>query len=175
MEGYIAQILFFAGNFAPRFWAFCDGQIININSNTALFSLLGFTYGGNGQTTFALPDFRGRVPIGVGQGPGLSETSLGESSGAPTATLVVPQMPAHSHAATVSVAAASSNGSSATPVGNVFATSSALAYGTGTNVAALGTTLTLGPAGGDQAFTVQQPTLAVCFIICLSGYYPSRP
>src|SRR6188768_4319530 len=87
----------FAGNFAPRNWAFCQGQILSIAQNTALFSLLGTTYGGNGQTTFALPDFRGRVAVGTGQGPGLSNITLGEVSGTPTVTLTSQQMPIHSH------------------------------------------------------------------------------
>ena len=96
-EPYIAGIVLFAGNFAPRGWAFCNGQILSIAQNTALFSLLGTTYGGNGQTTFALPDLRGRVPIQPGQGPGLPLYDLGEAGGAPTTTLVANNLPAHSH------------------------------------------------------------------------------
>src|SRR6187551_745598 len=98
MDGYIAQILFFAGNFAPRNWAFCAGQLLSIASNTALFSLIGTTYGGNGTTTFALPDFRGRTAVGTGQGPGLANITLGEVAGAATTTLLVTQIPAHTHA-----------------------------------------------------------------------------
>src|SRR6188768_3694227 len=93
----------FAGNFAPRNWAFCQGQILSIAQNTALFSLLGTTYGGNGQTTFALPDFRGRVAVGTGQGPGLANITLGELSGSPTVTLTINNMPAHNHPLTGSV------------------------------------------------------------------------
>lgn len=101
MEGYIAQIILFAGTFAPRGWAFCQGQILSISQNTALFSLLGTTYGGNGQTTFALPDLRGRAPIGTGQGPGLSSISLGQMAGTENVTLLITQLPAHTHTVTV--------------------------------------------------------------------------
>src|SRR5215204_3802779 len=96
-EGTIAEIRLFAGNFAPRSWAFCQGQIMSIAQNTALFSILGTTYGGNGQTTFALPDFRGRVAVGAGGGPGLVNISLGEVSGEPTHTLIRQEMPSHNH------------------------------------------------------------------------------
>src|SRR6187399_1257120 len=97
-EPFLAEIVMFAGNFAPRGWAFCQGQILAISQNTALFSLLGTTYGGNGQTTFALPDLRGRVPVGTGQGPGLPTMDLGQVGGEPTHTLITTEMPAHQHA-----------------------------------------------------------------------------
>jgi microcystin-dependent protein len=174
MEGYIAQLLFFAGNFAPKNWAFCDGQILNISSNTALFALIGTMYGGNGTTTFALPDFRGRVPMGMGQGPGLQYIDQGQKLGAPTVTITNAQIPSHTHIASASVAAASSNGNNASPVGNIFATSAANAYGISANGAAAGTSLTLANAGSNLAFSVQQPTLAVSFVICLFGIFPSR-
>ena len=93
----IGEIRLFAGNFAPRSWMFCQGQLLSIAQNTALFSILGTTYGGNGQTTFALPDLRGRVPINPGQGPGLPPYTLGEQGGTPTHTLISPEMPAHAH------------------------------------------------------------------------------
>lgn len=176
MDGYIAQILFFAGNFAPKNWAFCSGQIISIASNTALFSLLGTTYGGNGSTTFGLPDFRGRVPMGYGQGPGLYPVQLGEKQGSPTVTLTTANMPAHIHNGSVSVATASTNGSEASPVGNIFATAAANAYTSNANANGYlaGATLNLGQAGSSQPFSIQQPTLCVNFIICLYGAYPSR-
>ena len=98
MEGYLAQIMFMALNFTPRNWAPCDGRLISIASNTALFSLLGTTYGGNGTTTFALPDLRGRVPVGQGSGPGLSPYSLGQMGGVETVTLTTTQIPSHTHA-----------------------------------------------------------------------------
>src|SRR5687767_4659649 len=106
-EPFIAQITLFAGNFAPRGWAFCQGQILSIAQNTALFSLLGTTYGGDGQTTFALPDLRGRVPVGTGQGPGLSPYQAGQKSGVENTTLLSTQMPAHVHTANTTVTPAS--------------------------------------------------------------------
>jgi microcystin-dependent protein len=115
MEGYIAEIRLFAGNFAPRNWAFCQGQIMSISQNTALFSLLGTTYGGNGQTTFALPDFRGRVAVGTGQGPGLPNMTLGEMSGEPTHTLIVTEIPMHNHTINGSASGLANN---ANPTGN---------------------------------------------------------
>jgi microcystin-dependent protein len=96
-DPFLAEIMIFGGNFAPRGWAFCDGQIMSIAQNTALFSLLGTTFGGNGQTTFALPDLRGRVPLHAGSGPGLSNYSLGEMGGQQSVTLTTSQMPAHNH------------------------------------------------------------------------------
>src|SRR5215212_11299169 len=96
-EPFLGQIMMFAGNFAPRGWAFCSGQILPIAQNTALFSILGTTFGGNGQTTFALPDLRGRAPVGPGQGPGLSNIDLGQPSGTENVTLISSQMPIHNH------------------------------------------------------------------------------
>src|SRR5262245_42833413 len=119
MDSFIGSIILFAGNFAPRGWAFCQGQILSIAQNTALFSILGTTYGGNGQTTFALPDLRGRVPIGTGQGPGLSNIDLGEQSGSENVTLLASNMPPHTHDY---IPAASQTGSSDSPVGLVPAT-----------------------------------------------------
>jgi microcystin-dependent protein len=103
MEGTIGEIRMFAGTFAPRTWAFCSNQLISIAQNTALFSILGTTYGGNGQTTFALPDFRGRVAVGTGTGPGLPNVQLGQMAGTPTVTLLTTNMPAHNHAVTGTV------------------------------------------------------------------------
>src|SRR3954471_16909667 len=97
MDGTIGEIRLFAGNFAPRNWAFCNGQLMPIAQNTALFSILGTTFGGNGQTTFGLPDFRGRVSVGTGQGTGLTNHDLGEQSGTENVTLSTAQMPAHTH------------------------------------------------------------------------------
>ena len=98
-EPFLGEIIMFAGNFAPRGWALCNGQILSIAQNTALFSILGTTYGGDGQSTFALPDLRGRVPTGTGQGPGLPAVVLGEAAGTPTVTLTINQLPTHNHQA----------------------------------------------------------------------------
>ena len=115
-EPYIGQISIFAGNFAPRGWAQCNGQLLSIAQTTALFSILGTTYGGDGRVTFALPDLRGRVPVHMGQGPGLSNYVEGESSGSETVTLISTQMPAHTHVVTCSGSGASSdNPSNAVP------------------------------------------------------------
>src|SRR5688572_18111229 len=111
MDEFIAIIKMFGGNFAPRGWALCNGQILSIAQNTALFSLLGTTFGGNGQTTFALPDLRGRVPIHPGQGPGLSNYSLGQQAGTETVTLTINNMPAHGHPFAVPASSAEGNDS----------------------------------------------------------------
>jgi microcystin-dependent protein len=194
VEGYIAQIIMFAGNFAPRNWAFCSGQILSIAQNTALFSLLGTTYGGNGQTTFALPDLRGRVPVGTGQGPGLANVVLGEVSGAPTHTLTINEMPSHNHTATFNGSTSALNAATVkatlqapaagallakgvdsvgTAVPLVYAptgTAAPVALG-GLNVAG---TVTVGFNGGSQPFSVMQPYLGMNYVICLFGIFPSR-
>src|SRR5512139_1201847 len=125
MEAFIGSIVLFAGNFAPRGWALCQGQILSIAQNTALFSILGTTYGGNGQTTFALPDLRGRVAVGTGQGPGLPAINLGEVAGELTHTLIVTEMPAHTHTTQTQINAAAGGGNSASPAGNFSAASTA--------------------------------------------------
>ncbi len=170
MDPYIGQIMMFGGNFAPRGWALCNGQLLSIAQNTALFSILGTTYGGNGQTTFGLPDLRGRAPIHWGQGPGLTNRALGESGGEETVTLSAAQMPAHSHVAH----AASGGGSTASPQNAVWAASTARdnIYATAAN-----TTLSpsaIGPAGGGQPHDNMPPYQAVSYIIALEGIYPPR-
>lgn len=163
----------FGGNFAPRNWAFCDGQQISIAQNTALFSLLGTTYGGNGQTTFGLPELRGRLPMHPGSGPGLSSRSLGERSGAESVTLTSGQMPAHTHAIGTGAGSAPN---SAIPVGRFPA-----APASGTPYAETGGALMAGAGGGvtgaqggGQPHNNLMPSLCVNFIICLFGIYPSR-
>ena len=180
MEGYIAEIRMFAGNFAPRNWAFCQGQILSIAQNTALFSLLGTTYGGNGQTTFALPDLRGRVPVGTGQGPGLPSMNLGEVSGSPTNTLLINNLPAHNHTLN-----ASGNGPTLnTAAGNLLASQSRSNGGTMPNVYAPTANVNpiplpmsssaIGVTGGSQPVNNMQPYLGMNYIICLFGIFPSR-
>lgn len=171
LEPFIAGIVLFAGNFAPRGWAFCNGEILSIAQNTALFSLLGTTYGGDGQTTFALPDLRGRVPVGTGNGPGLPSISLGQAAGEPTHTLILTEIPAHNH----SLNAFSEPGDNSAPQNNLLANSGA----TDREYRATGTNVVMGPsaiglAGGSQPHNNMQPYLGMNYIIALVGIYPSR-
>jgi microcystin-dependent protein len=169
---FLGEIKMFAGNFAPRSYAFCSGQILAIAQNTALFSILGTTYGGNGQTTFALPNLQGRVPIHAGQGPGLSTYSLGQVGGTETVTLNINQIPSHTHLLTAN----NGPGTSAAPANNmVLAGSTARDRVYTTNPA----NVTLAPnavgnAGGSQPFSNIQPYLAINFIIAIEGIFPSR-
>lgn len=166
-EPFIGEIRIFGFNFAPRGWANCAGQILSIAQNTALFSLLGTTYGGNGQTTFALPDLRGRAPLNFGQGPGLSNYTLGQSSGTETVTLTQNEMPQHNHGVN-----ASSQPANATRPGNAFPS------GGGTyQTAPDGTTMAqqmIALAGGSQPHNNLQPYLALNICIALEGIFPSR-
>jgi microcystin-dependent protein len=158
-------------NFAPRNWAFADGSLLSIAQNSALFSLLGTTYGGNGQTTFALPDLRGRVPVGVtnSQAPGLSNYVLGQVAGTETVTLINNQMPAHNHF----LAASSEDAAVKTPGGNVLATTTSPAYVSGPIDATMNPA-SIGVSGGSQPHPNMQPYLALNWIIALNGIYPSR-
>jgi microcystin-dependent protein len=167
-EPFIATIVAFGGNFAPRGWAFCNGQILAISQNTALFSILGTTYGGNGQTTFALPDLRGRVPVHQGQGPGLSSYSLGQAAGAESTTLTLNQIPQHGHP----VGASSSDAASKNPSGRFPAVTETPVYGDSSN-ASMNAAM-VGQAGASQPHDNIQPYLALSFIIALEGIFPSR-
>jgi microcystin-dependent protein len=167
MEPFIGTIIQFGGNFAPRGWAFCDGQLLPISQNSALFSILGTTYGGDGQTTFALPDLRGRVAIHPGTGPGLRPYTLGEKGGQESVTLTVNNMPSHNH----SFSGISGDAKAETPAGNILG--NATIYSGGTPNAPLNAAV-IGNAGGSQPFSVQQPYQCVNFIIALTGIYPSR-
>ena len=178
MDGTIAEIRLFAGNFAPRNWAFCNGQLLAIATNTALFSLLGTNYGGNGTVTFGLPDFRGRVPVGTGSGPGLSTIVLGQVAGAPTVTLNTLNMPAHNHTVTGSLTMGAKNGAgnSISPTGNYPAQGTTNAYSNtpDAQMAPLSGSLTAGVNGGSQPFSIMPPYLGMNFIICMFGIFPSR-
>jgi microcystin-dependent protein len=167
-EPFLGQIYLVPYNFAPRGFAFCAGQILPIAQNTALFSLLGTTYGGNGQTTFALPDLRGRVPVGTGQGPGLSNIDLGQVGGSETATLTQNQLPAHNHLASATQA----TGTSTRPSSQFPAAGQAI-YGAPSD----GTTLNpafIQNAGGSQPFSIRSPYLGLNYVIALQGIFPSR-
>lgn len=164
----------FAGNFAPRGYAFCSGQILSIAQNSALFALVGTTYGGNGQTTFALPDLRGRVPIHQGSGPGLSNYSLGQQGGSENTTLTINQLPAHTHAATTQTNASSGEATDTLPTGNNLASGNQYASTNNVQMSASATQVNIGVTGGNQPFSIIQPYLAINFIIALEGIFPSR-
>lgn len=170
-EPFIGSIVLFCGNFAPKGWATCDGQLLSIAQNSALFSILGTTFGGDGRTTFALPDLRGRVPLHPGSGPGLSVYQLGQHLGVESVTLALPQMPAHNHTATPSCS--DGTPTSPSPVGAVMANPdpTQLYASSGTDAMAPITSTT---AGGNQPHENRQPLLAINFIIALEGIFPSR-
>ena len=174
MEGYIAEIRLFAGNYAPKSWAFCAGQILAIAQNTALFSILGTTYGGNGVTTFGLPDLRGRVPIGPGQGPGLPNVYQGEVAGYNTATLTTDNLPSHNHPASVND---DTNSMANTGAGNYLNSKTE----SGESIAASGPSSpavlnagTVGNTGSNLPLSIMQPYTGLYYIICLYGIFPSR-
>jgi microcystin-dependent protein len=170
-DPFVAEIRVFAFTFAPRGWAFCDGQLLPISQNTALFSLLGTTYGGDGKSTFALPDLQGRVPMHPGQGPGLSLHDLGEQNGTEFVTLLESEMPAHGHVLNANAAP----GNRTSPAGNSLArTSGAAPYApAGTPNVTLDPSA-LAPNGGDQLHNNMQPYLTVNFCIALQGVFPPR-
>jgi len=170
-EPFIAEIRIFAGNFAPRSWAFCNGQLLPVAQNTALFSLVGTTYGGDGRTTFGLPDLQGRAPMHPGRGPGLTSRRLGEKTGAETATVSDAQMASHSHSARGSEnpAVASAPSSNYVARGGGRGANAYLNADTG-----VGLSKELLPTGGGQAHNNMQPYLSMNFIIALEGLYPSR-
>ena len=173
-EPFLAEIRMFGGNFAPKGWALCNGQLLSIAQNTALFSLLGTTFGGNGQTTFGLPDLRGRLPIHAGQGPGLSNRSLGEMAGSESVTVVVSQMPAHNHTFAPpcsNVAGGVADPTNNYPAGQDVNTGPFNYNSTTTGAEAAGLT---GVQGGGQPLPTMPPFLCVNFIIALEGIFPSR-
>ena len=170
-DPFVAEIRIFPFNFAPTGWAWCDGQLLPLSQNTALFSLLGTVYGGNGKTNFALPDLQGRVPMHPGQGPGLSLHDLGETGGSETVALLESEIPSHSHALRVSQA----DGTSRVPAGNLHATGIGLAqYTDATSPLVQLSTQAEAPAGGDQAHNNMQPYLTCYFCIALVGVFPPR-
>jgi microcystin-dependent protein len=187
MEGTIGEIRMFAGNFAPRNWAYCAGQLLSISQNDALFSILGCTYGGDCRTSFALPDLRGRAPIGPGQGPGLVDYRLGQRGGNDSGQLTVLSLATHSHSLTGSISAIVAHGANSgagdleeaennVPAGY----DGAAAYSDETDgfmaddVTGVSSTLQTSFAGGSQQFNKMPPYLTMSYIICLFGIYPSR-
>lgn len=170
-EPYVGEIRLFAGSFAPAGWASCDGQLLAISENEALFSLLGTTYGGDGRTTFGLPDMRGRVPIHVGQGPGLSPRALGASGGTETATVTTAQLPAHTHQAS----GADDTNVGPDPAGGLLGHPAKNTYRSpwgGPEVAMADAGLS--PTGGGRPHDNLMPFQVLQFIISLFGVYPSR-
>ncbi len=202
MDGYLGTIVMWPMDWAPQNWAICDGAVIAVQQNTALFSLLGTKFGGNGTTTFALPDLRGRMPIGMGQGTGLPSYTLGQQGGMANTTLTQSNLPSHTHPATMSLtglgATTTLNVSTQGGGSNTPATGASLCATTGgpggadiyitpaptANLVALGNistavsgsgTVTVDATGNGQAFDNHPPYLGINFIICVSGMYPSRP
>jgi microcystin-dependent protein len=169
-DPFVAEIRIFPFTFAPKGWAWCDGQLLPLSQNTALFSLLGTTYGGNGKSNFALPDLQGRGAMHPGQGPGLSLHDLGETGGSETVTLIQSEIPVHTHA----LRAASEAGEENDPQGAALGVTIGNAlYNNGASLAAMAPE-TLAPAGGDQPHNNMQPYLTFYFCIALQGVFPPR-
>ncbi len=169
-EPFVGEIRMFAGNFAPRGWAFCDGQLLAVSQNDALFSLLGTIYGGDGRTTFGLPDLRGRIPLHQGQGPGLSSRRLGSKSGAENETLTTNQLASHTHDWNGNTADATEAG----PQGRVLGKPTGLRFFEPAGQDASLASSTIANTGGSRSHTNLMPTLCIHFIIALFGIYPSR-
>lgn len=168
---YVGQIKMFAGNFAPAGWMFCEGQLLPISEYETLFVIIGTTYGGDGQTTFALPDLRGRLPMHTGTGQGLTPRVIGEMGGSENVTLTINQMPAHNHL----VNAVTADGNQSTPTGSLYANTKVLdkEYSDAASNTVMKSTM-VGNTGGNQSIDNRQPSLAVSFIISLYGIFPSQ-
>jgi microcystin-dependent protein len=183
MNFYLAQIVLFAGDFAPKNFLTCSGQILSIAQNQALFALLGTTYGGNGVSTFQLPDLRGSVIVSAGQGPGRSNYSLGQTGGTENVTLTSNNLPSHTHtvtSATVTINANDGRADATSPNGAALAQQSqtpvyaATSDGTKMSAKAATLTVTVGPAGGNQPMAILSPYLTLNYCICVSGLFPPR-
>jgi len=169
---FIGEIRMFAGNFAPRGWALCNGQILPVSQNDALFSLFGTIYGGDGRTTFALPDLRGRVPIHWGNGPGLTSRRIGEKGGAERVTLTADQLPSHKH----TLRGTTANATSRDPAGRLLAAGTSTAYG-GSQSSADRVNMhsaATGNSGGSQPHDNVMPFQCINYIVALTGVFPSR-
>lgn len=172
MTPFVGQVMLFAGNFAPRGWALCDGQLLPISSYTALFSIIGTTYGGDGKTTFALPDLRGRCPIHMGHGSGLSSRSIGSKGGQEDVTLTTDQTPSHNHA----VNCTDEPGNQGKPGGAILGAETAAAtdaYFTGSATTTMRSDA-IGNTGGSRPHNTMQPFLTMNYVIALEGVFPSR-
>ena len=169
-DPFVAEIRIFPFNFAPKGWAWCDGQLMPLSQNTALFSLLGTTYGGDGRSNFALPDLQGRAPMHPGQGPGLSSHDLGETGGSETVTLLGSEMPAHAHAVSVSAGDGTDTGPGNSQLAGGIGIAAYAAPGALTQLNASA----IAPAGGDQPHNNLQPYLTFYFNIALQGVFPPR-
>ena len=173
-EPFIAEIRIFAGNFAPRGWAFCDGQLLPISQNTALFSLIGTTYGGDGRSTTALPDLQGRAPMHPGRGPGLTQRRLGERGGTDSVQLTRGQMPLHRHSQQAAEPGRRTVGDTLQPTNAyVAAPQSGNFFAPAQNMTPMADSM-VAETGGTQAHDNMQPFLTMNFIIALQGLYPSR-
>ncbi|MFZ1677588.1 MAG: tail fiber protein [Saprospiraceae bacterium] len=172
MDPFVAEIRIFSGNFAPKGWSTCDGQLMPISQNTALFSLLGTMYGGDGRSTFGLPDLQDSVPMFWGQGPGLSLRSLGETGGSANVTIIASEFPAHNH----NILGAADPGDTNIAKGNAITRSAggSVYNATLTNAAQLAPTA-LNVIGGSLPHNNMQPVLTLLFIIALQGVFPQRP
>ena len=177
MEGVIGYTTMFAGNFAPKNWAFCQGQIINIAQNTALFSILGTVYGGNGTTTFGLPNLIGRQVVGQGTGPGLSTYKLGQVGGSETVTLSPRQMPAHVHPIQITATPQGfdDTGTTSSPNG-VYAINGSTGYSGAPNVnmASYSGTVEMTTSGSDVPYGIMPAYMALNYVICMYGVFPAR-
>jgi microcystin-dependent protein len=173
-DPFVAEIRIFAGNFPPNGWALCNGQIMSISQNTALFSLLGTTYGGNGTSTFALPNLQGQTPLQQGQGPGLTPRNLGEVSGEPTVTLLSNEIPAHNHF--FEAGSGGKSGDVKTPTGNALSSGpqTDITYSIVATPNIQMSPLALTPAGGNLPHNNLMPYLTLNFIIALQGVFPPR-
>jgi microcystin-dependent protein len=171
-EPFVGEIRMFAGNFAPRGWALCDGQLLAVSQNDALFSLLGTIYGGDGRTTFGLPDLRGRIPVHAGTGPGLSQRRLGAKGGAENVTLTTNQLPPHRHNVKSLNFVGDSDGGNNPDAQSVAAGTNSRTYGeqfdAGFSINSIGNT------GGSRSHDNIMPSLCINYIIALVGIYPSR-
>ena len=177
-DPFVGEIAVVPFNFAPRGWAFCNGQLLPISQNTALFSLLGTFYGGDGKSTFALPDFQGNFPVHQGQGPGLSERFVGETGGSQTVTLLESEIPSHNHAMTASITNGNTNSASGSQMakgfkGNLQSSNNARFYSAAAPAATMSPTA-IAPAGGSLPHNNMMPYLGFNVIIALQGVFPPR-